>query len=269
MKTLEVLQTVALLTPWDVQGAKKLRLGHGSDGAYVVLDLLRPEQPVYSYGVGPDSSFDADLGVRGHDVFMYDHTVGAPRGSLPATCRFFREGIAPVADPAGPLGTLEDHIRRNGHLGRTDLVLKMDIEGAEWPVLGTLPEPLFGAFEQILVEIHDLHRLGEDEHRAAVRTALTRLANRFTLFHVHANVYGGLALAEGVPVARVLELSYVRSDLVSREPSRTLYPTEFDRTNRPGHKDILLTFFPFVPNNRPPLTQFAEAALRLDSQHGA
>lgn len=268
MKTAEVLKTLALLTPWDISGRSKLRIGNAGDGGYVALDMLRPEQPVYSYGVGPDSSFDFSLGQRGHQVFMYDHTVEGPRGAKPSNCHFIREGIAPVPTPGQPLDTLENHLARNGHLGRRDLILKMDIEGAEWPVFGALPGGVFTGFEQIMVEVHGLRRLGNGPHRRAVHAALSRLAARFTLFHVHANVWGGLALVEGLPVANVLELSYVRSDLVERVPSRTLYPTSFDRSNRGGHKDVVLGFFPFLPPSATP-EALAQLAARLDEEQAA
>ena len=67
----------------------------------------------------------------------------------------------------------------------------------------------------------------------------------------------------------VLEATYVRSDLISRKPNRTFYPTEHDRTNRLGSKDIVLSMYPFVPmvvarqsfapKARPPNTKHAGA----------
>lgn len=267
-KTYGVLATLSLLTPWDVAGCGKRRIGGEGDGGYVLLDRLRPEQAVLSYGVGPDCSFDTDLAQRGHHVLMFDHTVKNPPGGTPRGCIFTPEGVAASAQPQKGLDTIEAHMRRHGLLNRHDLILKMDIEGAEWDVLAALPEKILDAFEQIVVEFHSLNALNRDEFGARVRAALLRLNARFTLCHVHANVYGGLSMIEGVVVPPVLEATYVRSDLITRTPNRTLYPTEYDRTNRPGTKDVVLSMYPFMPMAVPPGT-FAPLARRLDAEFAA
>ena len=267
--TLSVLGTLSLLTPWEVIGCGKLRVGGDSDGGYVLLDRVRSEQPVLSYGVGLDSSFDFDLARRGHRVFMFDHTVDGPCGGLPKGCVFIREGVAAKADPESKLDTVLAHLRRYRLASRRDVILKMDIEGGEWDIIAALPEKAMNVFEQIVVEFHWLENLKRDGFTAQVRAALQRLNERFTLCHVHANVYGGLRRPAGVVLPNVLEATYVRSDLISRKPNKTFYPTKHDRTNRPGSKDIVLSMYPFVPmvvprqsfvpKARPPNTKDASA----------
>ena len=251
-KTHSVLGTLSLLTPWDVIGCGKLRIGCNSDGGYVLLDKLRPEQPVLSYGVGLDSSFDFDLARRGHRVFMFDHTVKGPRGRLPEGCIFIREGVAAKADPKKRVDTVLAHLKRYRLTRRRDVILKMDIEGGEWDIIAALPEQAMAAFEQIVVEFHWLENLKREGFTAQVRAALQRLNERFTLCHVHGNVYGGMRKPAGVVLPNVLEATYVRSDLVSRTANRTLYPTQYDYANRPGSKDLVLSMYPFVPRLLPP-----------------
>lgn len=245
--TYSVLGTLSFLTPWDVIGCGKLRIGGESDGGYVLLDRLRPEQPVLSYGVGLDSSFDFDLARRGHRVFMFDHTVDGPCGVLPKGCVFVREGVAAKADPESKLDTVLAHLQRYSLASRRDVILKMDIEGGEWDIIAALPDKAMDAFEQIVVEFHWLENLKRHSFTAQVRAALQRLNERFTLCHVHANVYGGMRRPAGVVLPNVLEATYVRSDLISRKPNKTFYPTEHDHANRPGSKDIVLSMYPFVP----------------------
>jgi hypothetical protein len=268
VNTFSVLGTLSLLTPWDVIGSGKLRIGGESDGGYVLLDRLRREQPVLSYGVGLDSSFDFDLAQRGHRVFMFDHTVDGPCGRLPKGCVFIREGVAAKADPKKKMDTVLAHLRRYRLASRRDVILKMDIEGGEWDIIAALPEKAMNVFEQIVVEFHWLENLKRDGFTAQVRAALQHLNESFTLCHVHANVHGGLRRPAGVVLPNVLEATYVRSDLISRKPNRTFYPTEHDRTNRPGSKDIVLSMYPFVPMVVPP-SAFAPLARRLDAEHAA
>ena len=174
------------------------------------------------------------------------------RPPLPKGCVFIREGVAAKTDPESKLDTVLSHLRRYRLASRRDVILKMDIEGGEWDIIAALPDKALDAFEQIVVEFHWLENLKRDSFSAQVRAALQRLNERFTLCHVHANVYGGLRRPAGVVLPNVLEATYVRSDLISRTPNKTFYPTEHDRTNRPGSKDIVLSMYPFVPMVVPP-----------------
>src|SRR5437867_8412368 len=49
--------------------------------------------------------------------------------------------------------TLENQIRKNGHIGRR-LIIKMDIEGAEWDALLAAPDELLASIPQIAMELH-------------------------------------------------------------------------------------------------------------------
>ena len=197
---------------------------------------------------------------------MFDHTVKGPRGRLPKGCVFIREGVAAKADPKKKMDTVLAHLRRYRLASRRDVILKMDIEGGEWDIIAALPEKAMDAFEQIVVEFHWLENLKRDSFTAQVRAALQRLNERFTLCHVHANVHGGLRRPAGVVLPNVIEATYVRSDLISRTPNQTFYPTEHDRTNRPGSKDIVLSMYPFVPMVVPSQS-FAPKARRPNTKH--
>lgn len=267
-RTYGVLAAVTLLTPWDVVDCGKVRIGRDGDGGYVMLDRLRPEQPILSYGVGPDASFELHLAGRGHPVFMFDHTVDGPPAAMPPGALFTREGVAAGTAPEKHLETVEGHLRRHALLGRRDVILKMDVEGAEWQVLSSLPEALLDVFEQIVIEFHWLNGLGQDDFAALVRHTLRRLNMRFTLRHVHANNHAVFRLVEGVVVPPVLAATYVRSELITRRPNRTLYPTEHDRPNRPDTKDMVLSIYPFMPIPIPPAA-FEPLARRLDAEYAA
>ena len=246
----------------------KIRIGRDGDGGYVMLDRLRPEQPVLSYGVGPDASFDLGLTIRGHPVFMFDHTVEGPIAALPPGASFTREGVAAIAEPEKRLDTVTSHLRRHALIDRRDVILKMDVEGAEWQVLSSLPEALLDVFEQIVVEFHWLNGLGQENFAATVRHTLRRLNARFTLCHVHANNHASIRLVQGVAVPTVLEATYVRSELNTRAPNKTLYPTEYDRSNKGGMKDMVLSMYPFMPMATPPAA-LASLGRRLDAEYAS
>lgn len=242
-----VVAALSLLTPFDVD-KRKVRIGPPGDGGYVFVDDIQPEQAVLSYGIGKEFRFDELMARRGHDVYMFDHTIDGAATRRHPKMRFFREGVAGVSDPAASLHTVMDHLERNGIEGDR-LIMKMDVEGAEFDALAALPAAVLKRFEQIVFEIHGLYRLGDPAFRARFTEVIGRLNEELTLFHVHANNFDGpdaLRIVGGVPVSNLLELSYVRTATVKRSPSRTLYPTELDYPNTPK-ADKLLWFYPFAP----------------------
>ncbi|MCB8874196.1 class I SAM-dependent methyltransferase [Acidisoma silvae] len=240
-----VFEALALLTPLDLPDDRKIRVGDPGDGGYVLVDRLRPGQPVMSFGVGPNVSFDRDLARRGHPVLLFDHTIAR----LPedhAGFTWFAEGVAGQADAARQLHTLADHMAKLPPASEAP-ILKMDVEGAEWDVLTETSSLVMRRFEQIVLELHDLEKLEDARFRGLVWRALASLSSAFTLCHVHANNFGHIANVSGFPVPQTLEVTYIRSDLVRPAPSQTYYPTPLDTGNCLDWPDLPLWFYPFMP----------------------
>jgi hypothetical protein len=267
----DIAAALALLAPSDVERPGKIRVGiRAGDGAYILLDMLRPPQRVLSFGVGRNVSFDLDMAARGHEVFLYDHTVPGPPVRHDRF-HFRRIGIGGVAEPDRPLLPLADHVAAIDGAG-DDMILKMDVEGAEWPALIAAPSALLARFEQIVLEIHGLAFLDRRPWRERITTGLARLRQTHTLFHVHANNHAPPVVVAGLPVSNLLELSWVRSDRVRALPSRTLYPTALDEPNLRHAADTPLWFHPFLPTALPAeelRAQMDAALVRLDAQHMA
>jgi Methyltransferase domain len=245
-RSTDVFQALGLLKPYDIPSFVKKRMGWKGDGGYVLLDDFDSVNIVYSVGIGSRVSFDLDLANKGKDIFMFDHTIDGPPLKHPKF-HFFKQGIAAANDEAALLFSLAHQIQKLGHEGRSDMILKLDIEGAELAVFSAMPRDVFRQFRQITMEVHALHRMNDAAYRAAFLAAFSNINSVFTLFHAHANNYSPLGLVDGHTVADVLELSYVRSDLVKRVPSKTVYPTVFDFPNWPSRPDHILWFYPFLP----------------------
>jgi hypothetical protein len=242
----ELIRALSLLTPWDGEGLRKRRLGADLDGGYVVVDDLSAVHAAYSFGIGMQASFDRGLADAGIPVHMFDHTIEGLPEQHPLFS-FHQEGIAGADDPAARVFTLEHHMRACGDIGRTDLFLKLDVEGAEFDALIAAGPGLLRSFRQIVLELHWLHRLGDPAYRARFVGALKAVVAGFTLVHVHGNNCCTVHVIEGMPVADVLELTFIRSDLITLIPSQTVYPTELDYPNNHVAPDLLLWFYPFLP----------------------
>ena len=261
---LSVVEALALLTPYDVDRRKE-RIGPATDGGYVLLPDLFGRLPLFSYGISTEYRFDIDMSERGHEVFMFDHTIDGlevPPGNL--RMHWFKEGVGGMRDPSQPVDTIENHLSAHVAPG-SDALLKMDVEGWEYDAFDALSDASLLRFQQIVFEIHNLHALGDPGFRARFVRLLSRLTAHYTLFHVHANNWDGsnaFTFISGVPVSSLLELSFVRSDLVERRPSRTLYPSPLDYPCVHPH-DKKLWFFPFLPTGVTP-AEFHAAEQRLD-----
>lgn len=239
-----IRSSLAQLTPMRVNGAAKLRVGGAADGGYVMIDEFGPDPICYSIGVGPDVSWDVDMASnRGATVHQYDHTVEAPPTRHPR-CRFNKIGLGD-SDDQPDLRRLDTLIAGNGDAGRSDLILKCDIEGAEWRSFACLAPGYFNRFDQIVMELHWLDHLHDDGFRDAWRKVIGNIYATHQCFHIHGNNYGEIAVVHGVPVPQVVEVSFARRAGRSFSASDEMSPGPLDQRNRQDAPDLFLGTFRF------------------------
>ncbi|MBR1212788.1 FkbM family methyltransferase [Bradyrhizobium sp. JYMT SZCCT0180] len=241
--TQAIRRALHCLRPHSVQGLAKFRAGAAADGGYVMLNALHGCQIAYSIGIGGDVSWDLAMAERGLLVFQYDHTVDGPPAEHP-NFRFHKTGLA-AADGAGMI-SLPSAIHANGHAARSDIILKMDIEGAEWNILDTLGSDTLSQFSQIVIEVHYLRRLEEPAWLDRAHRIFARMEATHACVHVHGNNWGPLCVIHGIPVPDVLELCFARRDLGRFELSNELFPTPLDAPNKSGDYDFFLGGFRFL-----------------------
>ena len=171
-----VIEALSLLTPFDID-RPKIRIGPNTDGGYIFVNDISAHQTIISYGIGREYRFDIEMAERGHDVYMFDHTIEAIQAEN-KKLHFFREGVAGRTDISQNLFSLKDHLHR--HQIRGDrLILKMDIEGAEFDALGAVPDDTLDRFEQIVLEVHWLNNLVDLAFRDRFGRIFRRTQQRF------------------------------------------------------------------------------------------
>lgn len=235
----EMRRVLRLISPVAAIGAVKRRVGGPADGGYVMLDDLDAIGVCYSLGVGPDVSWDYEMAERGASVFQYDHTVE----HAPAThCRFhhFRTGITHDASLAPAFKRIDAILRENGHDGRDDMTLKIDIEGHEWDSLDVLAGGTLGGFRQIVVEFHGLRLLNVESFRERADRVFSMLRQTHEVVHLHGNNYAGLFVVEGIPIADCLELTFASRRHYRFGPTNEVFPGPLDRPNDPLAPDLFL-----------------------------
>lgn len=233
------LKILGLVKPYDVIGGRMVRIGRDFDGGYVMLDKGLSATVAYSLGISDDVSWDLDMAERGCDLFQYDHTINRlPRDHV--NFHWHKLGIGPRSASNRELKSLSQVLDDNGHSERSDLILKMDIEGSEWRTIEEETSETLNKFSQLVIEFHWLTHLYDPNHLRRFVDTLDKINLTHRVVHVHANNYGHVALIGGVLIPDSLEITFVRILDNDFSESTKTFPTNLDMPCDPNKGDIFL-----------------------------
>ncbi len=186
---------LAELQPVALKNCTFKRFGSANDGGYLMCEnLIEPLDAAYSYGVGPNDDWGCEVSRRYHvPVQQYDCFDPARPTCSGGTFVFHNEC---VGDRTGHresrfFDTLENQIRKNGDTGRR-LIIKMDIEGAEWDSLLGASDELLASIPQITMEMH-----GFDGPK--ILEVIRKLKRTFYLVNLHFNNWSCTSGAAPLP----------------------------------------------------------------------
>ena len=193
-------------------GLPMIRLGGDGDGGYVIPDDLEGLAACFSPGVSDVADFELGLAERGVPSFMADASVEGSPSQHPLLD--FEPTFVGTEDAPG-WTTMESWMSRKGPAPEAgDLLLQMDIEGAEWPVLASMDRATLVRFRMIVLELHDVHRVFLRSGLEEVQSVLTKLLADFDMVHLHANNNLQPVRLHGYEVPPVLEMTLLRKDRV-------------------------------------------------------
>lgn len=215
-----------------------IRIGEQrKDGGYIMANDFNPDGVAYSFGINNDVSWDSNMARYDYQVYMYDHTIQ----KLPETnsnFHYFHEGISGIDEETSPLKSLKYFINKNGHTKTKNMILKMDVEGAEWDFLETVDTKTLKQFDQIVFELHNLVRPSCAERALKL---LKKLNKTHQLIHLHGNNSGYLLKIGDTIFPDVLEASYVnRDNYYTFDDKYVLLPSPLDVPNDMGRPDVVL-----------------------------
>lgn len=237
-----IIETLSLLHVQAVT-CGKVRIGGDHDGGYVMANNFDRNAIAYSIGVGPQIQWDREMALRGLEIHQYDHTVDGLPEEHPAF-HFNKIGIAADSSKTD-LITLDEMIFRNGHQEKENMLLKIDVEGAEWDVFDSLAYDVLDKFDQIVVEFHGMEFIGDAAFRARCDRVFRKLNAQHVPIHVHGNNYGGISIIDGISCPNVFEMSYCKRSNFNFLASDEIFPTAQDQPCLAGHPDIFLGSFRF------------------------
>jgi hypothetical protein len=226
-------------------GKTLVRKGQQCDGGYIMLDHGLQNAVAYSLGINRDVGWDLEMAALGCTLYQYDHTINALPVEHP-NFNWKKLGIAAASSLEENMVTLDEEIISNGHVGKTNIILKMDVEDAEWDIFSALSDQSMAQFSQIVVEIHKLCTSDYEHPTADIKTMLKRIevldkiSRTHQCIHVHGNNHGTLGLVAGVFLPDVMEVTYVRRADHAFEASECVYPTALDFPCRQEAPDFFL-----------------------------
>ncbi|WP_078453085.1 sulfotransferase domain-containing protein [Solemya velum gill symbiont] len=227
-----MIRPVAITTPL-------IRIGEDNDGGYLVPDDLDLIQACFSPGVSDICQFEEDLAERGIKSFMTDYSVEAAPVENPLF--HFKKRHLGLTNDSQTI-RLYDWVNQEIPEAGDDLVLQMDIEGAEYQVLLDTPADTLRRFRIVVIEFHGLTRLFASAIFTYMQQAFRRLTDNFEVVHMHPNNCCPVRMHKGFEVPDVLECTFYRKDRAHAviSDAQLAFPHALDAPNVPHKEDIKL-----------------------------
>lgn len=253
--------------PYKVDGLK--RIGNTNDGGYVIhYPSLASVDCLINYGVGYNMEFEKEFNkITNKPVYAFDPTMKKMKffvekirnGEYVNTLKqfvklllwlpeeknlkkhninFIEEGLA--ANNTEAFKTFEYHLNKY-NLQDKKVFLKIDIEGAEYEVMGK--NSFYDHLDNVVQLTMELHYVGKNIER--ISEIISKLAKTHSLVHIHGNNNGPTFTFEEKQIPEVIEVAFLHNSFFpNKDLSELDYPVEgLDYPCNRHRKDIKLDFF--------------------------
>jgi len=223
----ELHELIRRLHPLDT-GPELIRLGPEGDGGYLLPDDLDGIEYCFSPGVSTESGFELALAGRGLNVYLADFSVDGPAEPHPNFV-FDKKFVGALSDET--FMTLDDW--KDGKIPdcEEDLILQMDIEGAEFETLLAASSRILTQFRIMVIEFHYLQQLFNKPFFILASRVFQKLLQTHSVVHIHPNNCCGSIKGGGLEIPRVAEFTFHRNDRFERASYRHLFPHPLDSDN--------------------------------------
>lgn len=216
----QVLETLKVLRP-KASPVSLVRVGGESDGAYLLPDDLEGITACFSPGVNNSKSFEDELAIRyGIPSHLCDFTSDSSSMTTPlidGMQTFEKKWLDIHGDPDSI--SLSEWVQRWNPNPSEDLLLQMDIEGAEYRNLLATPPAILERFRILVVEFHGVQAAANPmDFERQLGPLLRKIGQSFVCVHARANnCCGEIRLGPGWPnLPSVMEVTFLRNDRMVR-----------------------------------------------------
>ena len=211
-------------------GKKLIRIGGDGDGGYLLPDDLSGISTCFSPGVDINSIFEEELAEKyGINSFMADYSVDKPAIEN-KLFHFDKKFLGNKNDKK--FIRLEDWVTANSK-DSSDLLLQMDIEGAEYEVIIDTPLYVFKKFRIMAIEFHFLDSIFNKNAFKILEAVFDKLGNDFTVAHIHPNNSRPIINKGSISIPELLEFTFLRNDRVEYSSEVLKFPHDLDEQCAP------------------------------------
>lgn len=227
------VELFSLLQPVALSNCQLERFGESHDGGYLMCgNLLNEVQAGYSYGIAGYDQWGCEISTkRKVTVHEYDCFDTRHPACTTGQTNFHAECVAGTSrtEDGRPFDTIAHQFAKNGDSSKR-IVMKIDVEGAEWESFLAMPDATLQQIDQLAVEFHGVH---DNQSVAVVR----RLKQFFEVAHVHANNASCIGGMEPFP-SWAYEVLFVSKRIAIVDPSaRPVGESPLDARNIPIFRD--------------------------------
>jgi hypothetical protein len=231
----EILALLSELHPVRTQ-FDLVRIGNNGDGGYLAPNDFQGITACFSPGVSRVAHFEEEIAARGIPCFMADASVDGP----PTSSNFFhfQKKFLGLRNDQNTI-TLKDWVAQCAPDGG-DLILQMDIEGAEWNVLLSAPEEILKRFRILIVEFHGLDELIDKVAFRRIRDVFDLILRDFHVVHWHPNNWSQGVKRGQLHLPSLMEATFLRKDRSPATGYVSQFPHPLDSDNVPRHETLVL-----------------------------
>ena len=228
-----------MLQPVTLANCKLERFGEANDGGYLMCgNLLGDVKAGYSYGISGYDGWGCEIS-RTHDVpvHQYDCFNTTRPMCLFGDTIFHEECVGDTTETVDGrfFDTVKNQLAKNGD--RTNrIVLKIDVEGAEWASLLAASDEMLRQTDQMAVEFHWEENDALDwVHDERYLRLVARLRTHFEVAHIHFNNASCVDDLSPFP-SHAFEVLFVNKRLavVSSPARNAIVPHPLDAPNNPA-----------------------------------
>lgn len=213
--------------PFDT-GIELIRVGAVADGGYLLPDDLEGIVACFSPGVDVTTAFDSQIAAMGIPCFLADASIEDLDQDHPLIT-FDRLFVGP--ETRGNVISMHDWLAKYAP-AKGDLLLQMDIEGAEYDTLIAMNDADLARFRIITLELHNLEMAFARDGNERLTAFMDKLLSHFVICHIHPNNYYSVSEIDGIAFPSLPELTLLRKDRVRREIAPTdRFPHPLDAAN--------------------------------------
>lgn len=227
------------LIPKKALGVTFSAYGGFNDGGYVLANDIKNTDGLVSLGVENNINFEKSLELMISFIHTYDFSVDdVPEKILNNT--FFKEKIGFESDGDTNLSKIISRIKSSD-----DLILKVDIELGEYPLLLEASSEELNKFRQIVIEFHELLAIDDDEIFESIVSAIEKISLTHQSVWVHGNNGSPVAVIGNHSIPSVLEVLFLRKSSYEFTDYVNEYADIFYNLRGPNHggaEDIRLNF---------------------------